>query len=79
MALITLDERLEQLRLELRELSEKQLNLDTFISTENYYKLSDEDQTLLILQNNTMETYRQILIRRIDLFIKNNINHLKID
>lgn len=48
------------------ELMQKIVKLGKFINSDDYKKLADMDQRLLIIQENTMFVYADILLQRID-------------
>lgn len=60
------DELASSLNEEHSELMQKIVKLGKFINSDDYKKLADMDQRLLIIQENTMFVYADILLQRID-------------
>lgn len=59
------------------ELQEKILSLEAYINSENFETLSTQQQALLQVQLNTMKSYFEILMLRLNLIInENKIKHV---
>lgn len=58
----------ERVEAELEEVSKNLGALRRFIGTDNFFKLPEEQQILLCLQANTMDTYAKILMRRLKIW-----------
>ena len=52
---------------EAKELEERIEKLSKFLGTDMFHSLLDEHQTLLLKQNTVMQSYRDILRRRLQL------------
>ena len=52
---------------EVSELEERIEKLSKFLGTDQFHSLADEQQTLLLKQNTVMQSYRDILRRRLQL------------
>lgn len=58
----------ERVEAELGDVSKKLGTLQRFIGTDAFFKLPEEQQILLYLQANTMDTYVKILLRRLKIW-----------
>jgi hypothetical protein len=59
---------------EFQELQQKMGRLKTFIDSDKYQTLSDESQSLLFIQYESMRTYGSCLVSRMKLIMKEGIN-----
>lgn len=57
---------IENLRKENAEITSKTNRLEEFMHTEEYGRLSNKEQRLLLIQYNAMQTYADVLLQRID-------------
>jgi len=48
------------------EVAGKMNRLDEFMHTDEYNRLSDKEQRLMIIQYNAMQVYADVLLQRID-------------
>lgn len=48
------------------EVAGRMNRLDKFMHTEEYNRLSDKEQRLMIIQYNAMQVYADVLLQRID-------------
>lgn len=60
-----MDDFKKRLQIEYDELVDKLAKLESFLGTEQFYKLSDEFQSLLIVQAGAMNTYILCLRQRL--------------
>lgn len=58
---------LDKLEIELKELSSKIDNLESFIDSKEFKKLNNKNQLLLFKQRNHMNQYKRILEERIEI------------
>jgi len=58
----------ERVEIELKELDEKLTKLDSFVGTEMFKKLSEQQKRLLQIQACAMATYSNILVTRLELW-----------
>jgi hypothetical protein len=59
---------------EFQELQQKMGRLKTFIDSDKYQTLSDESQSLLFIQYESMRTYGSCLVSRMKLIMREGIN-----
>ena len=59
---------------EFQELQQKMSRLKTFIDSDKYQTLSDESQSLLFIQYESMRTYGSCLVSRMKLIMRKDIN-----
>lgn len=55
---------------EFQELQQKMYGLKTFIDSDNYQTLTDESQSLLFIQYESMRTYGSCLVSRMKLIMR---------
>ena len=59
---------------EFQELQQKMRRLKTFIDSDKYQTLTDESQSLLFIQYESMRTYGSCLVSRMKLIMREGIN-----
>ncbi|HJA24425.1 MAG TPA: hypothetical protein H9958_09535 [Candidatus Limosilactobacillus intestinavium] len=57
---------IDKLLKENSEIASKMIQLEKFMQTEGYERLSDKEQRLMIIQYNAMQVYADVLLQRID-------------
>ena len=57
---------IDKLLKENAEIAGRMNQLDKFMQTEDYERLSDKEQRLMTIQYNAMQTYADVLLQRID-------------
>lgn len=57
---------IDKLLKENSEIASKMIQLDKFMQTEGYERLSDKEKRLLLIQYNAMQVYADVLLQRID-------------